>query len=245
MPLRLRRAETRSSRSIPASRRCYRIERGTLRHGAVGLVPPRVAGREHVPDDRAGHLGPGPPLLRRLLFAAFVHRPQALLHGQGRAVEAQGARALLLTVGAFPVHRESADREALQRAEEVLRRGQVLVLFPEGTRQEGPVIERPDGGGAFLSARTGAPIVPIGIGGSDLAMPKGTRIPKPLRIEVVVGRAIPPPPRTGGGRVSRSAVHAATEALGRSSKPSTTRPAPKAAAGPRRGSRRASRPRGR
>ena len=42
---------------------------------------------------------------------------------------------LLLTVGAFPVHRESADREALQRAEEVLRRGEVLVLFPEGTRR--------------------------------------------------------------------------------------------------------------
>ena len=39
---------------------------------------------------------------------------------------------LLLTVGAFPVHRESADREALQRAEEVLRRGELLVLFPEG-----------------------------------------------------------------------------------------------------------------
>ena len=41
------------------------------------------------------------------------------------------------TLGAFPVHRESADREALHHAEEVLRRGQVLVLFPEGTRQEG------------------------------------------------------------------------------------------------------------
>ena len=62
---------------------------------------------------------------------------------------------LLLSVGAFPVHRESADREALQRAEEVLRQGQVLVLFPEGTRREGPVIEDLMEGAAFLSARTG------------------------------------------------------------------------------------------
>ena len=61
-------------------------------------------------------------------------------------------------------------------------------------------------GAAFLSARTGAPIVPIGIGGSDLAMPKGSAIPKPCTIQVVIGPAIPPPPRTEGGRVSRSAV---------------------------------------
>ena len=46
-------------------------------------------------------------------------------------------------------------------------------------------------GAAFLSARTGAPIVPIGIGGSDLAMPKGKVIPKPLTIQVVIGNAIP------------------------------------------------------
>ena len=54
---------------------------------------------------------------------------------------------LLLTVGAFPVHRESADREALQRAEEVLRKGEVLVLFPEGTRRAGPGDRGPHGGG--------------------------------------------------------------------------------------------------
>jgi 1-acyl-sn-glycerol-3-phosphate acyltransferase len=68
-------------------------------------------------------------------------------------------------------------------------------------------------GAAFLSARTGAPIVPIGIGGSDLAMPKGSVIPKPRTIQVVIGPPIPAPPRTGGGRVARSSVHAATHAL--------------------------------
>ena len=111
------------------------------------------------------------------------------------------------------MHRESADREALQRAEEVLKRGECLVLFPEGTRRQGAVIENLMEGAAFLSARTGAPIVPIGIGGSDLAMPKGKILPKPLTIQVVIGPAIPPPPRTGGGRVSRSSVHAATDDL--------------------------------
>ncbi len=45
-------------------------------------------------------------------------------------------------------------------------------------------------GATFLSARTGAPIVPIGIGGSDLAMPKGSTIPKPYTIHVVIGPAV-------------------------------------------------------
>ena len=120
---------------------------------------------------------------------------------------------LLLSVGAFPVHRESADREALQRAEQVLVRGQLLVMFPEGTRREGPEIRDLMEGATFLSARTGAPIVPIGIAGSDLAMPKGSRVPKPYTIDVVVGPPIPAPPRTGGGRVSRSAVREATSDL--------------------------------
>ena len=87
------------------------------------------------------------------------------------------------------------------------------MLFPEGTRREGPVIEDLMEGAAFLAARTGAPIVPVGIGGTDLAMPKGSAIPKPRTIQVVIGPAIPAPPRTGGGRVSRSAVHAATQRL--------------------------------
>jgi hypothetical protein len=44
-------------------------------------------------------------------------------------------------------------------------------------------------------------------------MPKGSAIPKPRTIQVVIGPALPPPARTGGGRVSRSAVHTTTEEL--------------------------------
>jgi 1-acyl-sn-glycerol-3-phosphate acyltransferase len=120
---------------------------------------------------------------------------------------------LLITLGAFPVHRESADREALRHAEEVLRQGQVLVLFPEGMRQEGGEVGDLLEGAAFLAARTGARIVPIGIGGSDRSMPKGSKIPKPIKITVVVGEPIDPPERSEAGRVARSKVHTTTEAL--------------------------------
>lgn len=119
----------------------------------------------------------------------------------------------LMALGAFPVHRGSADREAMGHAESALRAGQVLLMFPEGSRQEGPEVRELLDGVAFLAARTGAAIVPLGIAGSDVAMPKGSHFPKPLRITLVVGEPLDPPGRTAGGRVARSTVHRTTVEL--------------------------------
>ena len=120
---------------------------------------------------------------------------------------------ILPAVGAFPVHRESADREALRRAQQVLDAGEVLILFPEGERRSGPVVEDLHEGVAFLAARTGAIVVPVGIGGSASVMPKGKRIPRPRHIHLVVGDVIPAPERSDSGRVPRSRIHQLTETL--------------------------------
>ena len=106
-------------------------------------------------------------------------------------------------VGAFPVHRDGADRLALERAQDVLERGDVLILFPEGTRRAGPMIEDLHEGAAFLAARTGAPIVPIGIGGTAAAMPKGSKFVRPVKVHLVVGPPIAAPERSARGRVPR------------------------------------------
>ena len=124
-----------------------------------------------------------------------------------------GLARILPTVGAFPVHRESADRESLRRAQRVLEAGEVLILFPEGERRTGPVVEDLHEGVAFLAARTGARVVPVGIGGSASVMPKGKRFPRPRHIHLVVGSPLPPPMRTRSGRVPRSQIHQLTEAL--------------------------------
>ena len=120
---------------------------------------------------------------------------------------------ILPAVGAFPVHRESADREALRRAQQVLDAGEVLILFPEGERRTGPVVQDLHEGVAFLAARTGATVVPVGIGGSASVMPKGKRVPRPRHIHLIVGRPLAAPARTGSGRVSRSTIHTLTEEL--------------------------------
>jgi 1-acyl-sn-glycerol-3-phosphate acyltransferase len=120
---------------------------------------------------------------------------------------------ILPAVGAFPVHRESADREAMRRAQQVLDAGEVLILFPEGERRSGPVVSDLHEGVAFLAARTGATVVPVGIGGSASVMPKGTRIPRPRHIHLEVGEPLSPPERTGSGRVPRSRIHQLTAEL--------------------------------
>ena len=120
---------------------------------------------------------------------------------------------ILPPLGAFPVHRESADREAMRRAQQVLEAGEVLILFPEGERRSGPVIEDLHEGVAFLAARTGATVVPVGIGGSASVMPKGTKVPRPRHIHLEVGTPLPPPERSGSGRVPRSRIHLLTEEL--------------------------------
>ena len=119
--------------------------------------------------------------------------------------------ALLARLGVFPVDRDSADRGSLRLAEEVLRRGQALVLFPEGTRKEGVVIGPLHDGAMFVAARAGAVVVPVGIAGSDRAMPVGAKFPRFAKIMVNVGQPIVPP--SGNGRITRSAITAKSEDL--------------------------------
>lgn len=116
-------------------------------------------------------------------------------------------------MGGFPVHRGSADREALRRCEAALSSGEPLVMFPEGTRRTGPVVEELFDGPAFVAARTGVPILPVGIGGSQAAMPHGAKMIKPVKLSLVIGEPIPAPVGEDGKRASRRQVRETTEEL--------------------------------
>jgi 1-acyl-sn-glycerol-3-phosphate acyltransferase len=79
---------------------------------------------------------------------------------------------------AFPVKRNEADRAALRRAEELLRAGQVLVIFPEGQLSPTGTLQEMMSGGALLALRTGAPIVPVYLEGTNRIIPYGKIIPR-------------------------------------------------------------------
>jgi len=116
-------------------------------------------------------------------------------------------------MGGIPVHRGAADREALRSCVTALGHGEPVVIFPEGQRRTGPVVEDLFEGPAFVAGRTGAPIVPVGIGGSEAAMPPGSKAIKPVKVVLVIGDPIPAPVGEDGKRPSRRAVRETTEAL--------------------------------
>ncbi len=116
-------------------------------------------------------------------------------------------------LGAFPVHRGTADRESLRTCLQVIENGEALVMFPEGTRRSGPTIEEMFDGPAYVAARSGVPIVPVGIGGSSEAMPVGAKFIRPHKIVIIVGEPITPPVGEGTGRVKRRVVREMTNQL--------------------------------
>ena len=122
---------------------------------------------------------------------------------------------LLTMLGGFPVSRGAADRGALRAAEEILERGETLVMFPEGTRRSGDFVleENMFDGPSFLAGRQQIPIVPIGIGGSERAMPIGSKFVYPRKITFVIGEPLAPPTPNDKGRVSRRAVKEHTDEL--------------------------------
>lgn len=117
-------------------------------------------------------------------------------------------------MGGFPVQRGSADREALKAALTVVSRGEPLVMFPEGTRQSGPVLTEFFDGPAYVSCRSGAPILPVGLGGTEAAMTKGSKMIRPVRITIVIGEPLHPETPTEGGRVPRRAIRDLSARLG-------------------------------
>lgn len=96
--------------------------------------------------------------------------------------------------GAFPVRRGEPDRQALRQAEAVLREGLALGMFPEGTRSRTAQMQRPKAGTSLIALRSGAPIVPVGITGTEAISGLGFIFRRP-KITVNVGRpfSLPPP----------------------------------------------------
>ena len=94
----------------------------------------------------------------------------------------------LRSQGVTPVRTGGSDMEAYRTAKAVLDRGQVLCIFPEGTRSPTGVMQEPKPGVAMLATRSGVPVLPVGISGSDVFLGRGKRLPRVgSRITVRVG----------------------------------------------------------
>ena len=96
---------------------------------------------------------------------------------------------ILKKLGATPVRAGGSDIEAYRVAKAVLDRGDVLCIFPEGTRSPTGVMQEHKPGVAMLATRTGVAILPVGVSGSDYFLGRGKKLPR-LRapIHLRIGR---------------------------------------------------------
>ncbi|MDH4169960.1 MAG: 1-acyl-sn-glycerol-3-phosphate acyltransferase [Acidimicrobiia bacterium] len=174
-----------------------------------------VRGKENIPATGPFILAP--------VHRSFIDTPLVsavtprVIRYMGKEAMWDGSRFMaffLTAMGGFPVQRGSVDRDALRAAQEVLERGEPLVMFPEGTRREGEVVEAEDmhDGPAFVASRTQVPVVPVGVGGSARALPLGAKVPRPRKVIVVVGEPLTPPELVNG-RAPRKQVRAFTEEM--------------------------------
>ncbi len=189
----------------------YRICAGIVRGLAWVLFRPSVVGAQNIPLEGAVLIAPIHRSNVDFAFTLFISKRKVFFMAKDSLFRVPLLGPLITHLGAFPIHRGTADRESMTLSEEVLRQGHALVLFPEGTRKEGHSVSPLHDGAVFVASRTNAKIVPVGIGGSDRAMPLGAKLPRPTKIRIVVGAAIDPP--TSPGRVARSAISAKSEEL--------------------------------
>jgi 1-acyl-sn-glycerol-3-phosphate acyltransferase len=164
-----------------------------------------VEGREHIPADGPYLLAPVHRSILDTPISSGVTRRRMRFMGADKYWKNRHFGRLLSALGGFPVTRGSADREALKRCIDVLQGGEPLVLFPEGERKAGPIVQPLFDGATYIAVKAGVPIIPVGIAGSERAMPKGAKFIFPRKVHVIVGAPIQVP-NGETGKAQRIAV---------------------------------------
>lgn len=160
------------------------------------LTRRRVRGRDNVPNHGsvifvANHVNLidspllGVSLGRRVVFMAKEEVFHSRIIGY-----------FMSSFGAFPVSKGRLDRKALRKAMQVLGDGQALVTFPEGMRSRSRRLKLAFPGAALIASRSGAPVIPVGITGTENIKGVAWFWRRP-EITVNIGKAFTLPPVAG------------------------------------------------
>jgi putative phosphoserine phosphatase/1-acylglycerol-3-phosphate O-acyltransferase len=182
----------------------YHLARLFFRPEAFPYARFDVSGVEHIPRR-------GPVLLAANhrsyfdvaaigLVAARIGRPVRFMAKQ-EVFDAPIVGPLARSLGGIAVERGTTSSEPMRRAAAALRAGEVVIVLPQGTIPRGLAFFDPllkgHTGAARLAAETGAPVVPIGVWGTEQVWPRSSKVPAmaelahPPRVTVKVGKAVP------------------------------------------------------
>lgn len=167
-----------------------------------------VSGLEHVPAEGPAILSPNHrSFFDTPLIMATAPRPVYFL-GKAEYMDRPTTRYLFPAVGMVPIRRDAkkASIAALTTAAELLAGGNLVGIYPEGTRSRDGYLHRGHTGVAHLAVMTGAPIIPVGLTGTERVQPVGSNFPRPFAGSVKVRFGEPVRPdryRYGGSRKRR------------------------------------------
>lgn len=137
------------------------------------LLREKVEGIEHVPRTGSYILAGNhisnldPPLVATSMWRQLTFMAKEELF-QNRWVGR-----FITSIRAYPVKRGAPDRNALRKTFDYLESGMPVVIFPEGTRSEDGELKPPEMGVGMIACRSGVPVIPFYLWGTDRAMPKG------------------------------------------------------------------------
>ena len=172
------------------------------------LYRAHVIGVEHIPRD-------GPAIISANhrsffdspLLMAMAPRPVVFL-GKAEYMDARLTKFVFPALGMVPIKRDvkKASMAALTTAADLLAKGQLVGIYPEGTRSRDGQLHRGHSGVAHLAMISGAPIIPVGLIGTERVQPIGSSVPRPFSGPVTIrfGEPIDPADyRHGGSRKRR------------------------------------------
>ena len=186
------------------------------RAGMWFLGPLRFTGVEHVPRDGAfilvaNHISLFDPLIVGSTAGQLAGR---LVHFMAKQeVRRWPVIGWLATqAGVYFVRRGEGDRAAQRLSLELLASGEAIAVFPEGTRSRDGVLGEARNGAALLAMRSGVPVLPVSITGSNRILPRGARLPRRSRVTVRVGEPFLLS-HQASGRIDRQELAAGTDRI--------------------------------
>ena len=173
----------------------------------------QVRGLERIPETgpvllASNHISWVDPVVLACWLTPATGRPMSWM-GKAEAMRWPLVGWFLRVNGVFGVRRGAADLEAFRLAERILSEGRILGIYPEGTRSPDGVLRQFRDGVALLALRSGAPVLPVGVTGTDGLWRKGSLIPRRVpRVTLTIGAPVEIP-RTEGSRPELAAVSTA------------------------------------
>lgn len=150
-----------------------------------------VHGTEHIKTFPYIVVGNHVSNLDPIYIATFYPKPLHFM-AKRELFKSRGMRFLLTQLGAFPVNRSGHDLGAVKHALRLLKQKASIGLFPEGTRTKRFLEGDFKQGAAFFAIKSGVPVLPAAIFGTDCAMPKGKHMVRPAKVRILYGQALYP-----------------------------------------------------